>query len=118
MSSICNRNSIFRRYIKINFKGEQQMKKISRSKILTTILVLSLILSAALPTGIVSKAATENVVKEPDYSTSLVGSGTNFTALEADGWVASYSQDPQNGDPFTDLASICFSHLHGVRPHL
>ncbi len=72
------------------------MKMISRSKILSTILVLSLILSAILPTGIVSQAAAGDVVTKPDYSNLL----RDVSAMDADGWKASYSRDPQNGTPF------------------
>ena len=78
------------------------MKKILIGKILSAILILSLVLSAVLPTGILAGATTIKVVSKPDYTSPL----NNLSAMEADGWEASYSADPQAGVAFEKLDAL------------
>lgn len=76
------------------------MQKKIFSKILSTILVLSLILSVFIPMGNIIGVAEE--VKEPSYSSVL----NKVANCEADGWVASFSSNPQGGIAFTDQSAV------------
>ena len=73
------------------------MQKKIFSKILSTILVLSLILSVFVPMGSIVGAAEE--AKAPSYFGTL-----NVKTLAADGWTASFSSNPQAGVAFESRA--------------
>ena len=74
------------------------MKKILFSKILSAILVLSLILSVFVPMGNIIGVAAE--AKASSYSSAF----NDLTKLQPDGWQAYFSSNPQGGVAFEQLS--------------
>ena len=73
------------------------MKKTFFSKILSTILVVSLLVSVLMPIGAITGMAVDI---EPDYSSAF----NNVDAIRADGWKGFFSSDPQGGVAFSEIA--------------